>query len=90
MRVGPAQSDLRDHPAHVRHLDWSLFEDPPDFLDQTVNHMFVADVVGHILNNSLADQCQLALLPLGLTGHTEQQAQVDGQHLGQVVMGLFG
>ena len=52
--------------------------------------MFVADVVGHILNNSLADQCQLALLPLGLTGHTEQQAQVDGQHLGQVVMGLFG
>ncbi len=51
--------------------------------------MLVADVIGHVLDNGLTDQGKLALLPFGLAGHSKQQAQIDSQDLGQVVVCLF-
>ena len=90
LRIRPAQSNLGDHAAHVGHLDRALLKNPPDFFDQTVDHMLVADVISNVLDHSLTDQRELALLPLGFTGHAEQQAQVDGQDLSQVVVRLFG
>ena len=87
--INAAQCNLGNHLPYAADLDRSLLQYAPDLFNQLIDDMLIADLGGNMLYHRAADQCQLALLPLGFACFTKQHVQVDGQYLGQVVMRLF-
>ncbi|EWH02290.1 hypothetical protein Q427_09570 [Halomonas sp. BC04] len=89
--IGLADGDLGDHLLDRIDLDRALLEDAPDLLDQLVDDVLIADAVGQVTEQVARYLGKAPLgLALGFTRGAEQQPQVERQHLGQVVMGLFG
>ncbi len=84
----PEDRDLGDHLLDGVDLDGALLQDAPDLVDQLRHDVLVADAVRDVAHDGAADLAQAALaFTLGLARRAEQQAEVQGQHLGEVVLG---
>ncbi|PQM47689.1 hypothetical protein C1Y40_02100 [Mycobacterium talmoniae] len=91
VRVAAGDRDLGDHRLDLVDLDGPLPQDPPDLVDQAVQHAVVADLVDQVPEQVPGHGGHPALqFAFGLGRRGEQQRQVDRQHLGQVVAGLLG
>ncbi len=89
-RIDLTDRNLGDHALDAVHLNGPLLQNPPDFLNQLVDDVFVANPLRQVSVQRSGNQRETPLLlSLRLAGRPKEQLQVNGQHLGQIMMGLL-
>ena len=90
-RVVQAGGDLRDHRFKVVHPYRPLGQNPPDLLDQPVDDVVVTDARHQQLQHAAHGHRHAPLAHANrFAAGLEQQIQVQRQHLGQIMVRLFG
>ncbi len=84
------QRDLGDHVLDHDDLHGTLFEDPPDLLDQNAQHVAEAHTLGNELEQPLPHFTAGPGGTRGFVGMAEDVAQIEGKDLRQVMPRALG